>query len=234
MKKSNIATLIVFLLLIPLTLFLGTRLSGRGYYITGTLIIVELMIPFFMAFEGRKPQARELVVIAVMCALAIAGRVAIPLPNFKATFAIIMLTGIAFGPEAGFMVGAITAFASNFFYGQGPFTPWQMFAYGAGGMLSGFLFCKNWLPRKNWVMAIFGFLAVLLWVGPLLDCASIFLILPEITWSAVIATFISGFYVNVSQAICTALIMLLLGNALLEKLDRVKMKYGMMEDENGI
>ena len=234
MKKSNVATLIVFLLLIPLTLFLGTKLSGRGYYITGTLIIIELMIPFFMAFEGRKPQARELVVIAVMCALAIAGRVVIPIPHFKAAFAIILLSGIAFGPEAGFVIGAITAFASNFFYGQGPFTPWQMFAYGAGGMLSGFLFRKNWLPRKNWIMATFSFLTVLLWVGPLLDCSSIFLILPKITWSAVIATFVSGFYVNVSQAICTAVIMFLLGNALLEKLDRVKMKYGMMEGEDGI
>lgn len=234
MKKSNIAMLIVFLLLIPLTLFMGSKLSGRGYYITGTLIIVELMIPFFMAFEGRKPQARELVVIAVMCALAIAGRVVIPLPHFKAAFAIILLCGIAFGPEAGFMIGAITAFASNFFYGQGPFTPWQMFAYGAGGMLAGFLFCKNWLPRKNWVMAAFGFLAVLLWIGPLLDCSSIFLFLPQFTWTAIIATFVSGFYVNVSQAISTALIMLLLGNALLEKLDRVKRKYGMLEEENGI
>ena len=234
MKKSNIATIIVFLVLIPLTLFLGTKLSGRSYYLTGTLIIFELMIPFFMAFEGRKPQARELVVIAVMCALAIAGRVVIPVPNFKAAYAIIMLAGIAFGPEAGFMVGAVTAFVSNFFYGQGVFTPWQMFGYGAGGMLSGFLFRKGWLPRKNWVMAVFGFLAVLLWVGPLLDGATIFLILPKITWSAAIATFVSGFYVNISQAICTALILLLLGKALLEKLDRVKMKYGMMEDENGI
>ena len=123
MKKSNIATLAVFFVLIPLTLFFGSQLSGRSYYITGTLIIVELMIPFFMAFEGRKPQARELVIIAVMCALAIAGRVVIPLPNFKAIFAIIIITGIAFGPEAGFMVGAVSAFASNFFYGQGPFAP---------------------------------------------------------------------------------------------------------------
>jgi len=233
-RKSNIATLIVFLLLIPLTLFFGTKLSGRSYYLIGTLIIVELMLPFFMAFEGRKPQARELVVIAVMCALAIAGRVVIPIPNFKAAYAIIMLAGIAFGPEAGFMVGAITAFASNFFYGQGPFTPWQMFGYGAGGMLAGFCFRKNWLPRKNWVMAVFGFVAVLVWVGPLLDCSHIFLVLPKITWTAVVATFVSGFYVNVSQALCTALVMFLLGNALLEKLDRVKLKYGMMEDENGI
>ena len=234
MKKSNIAALTVFLLLIPLTLFLGIKLPGRSYYITGTLIIAELMIPFFMAFEGRKPQARELVVIAVMCALAIAGRVVIPIPNFKAAFAIIMLSGIAFGPEAGFMVGAMTAFASNFFYGQGPFTPWQMFGYGAGGMLAGFCFRPGWLPRKNWVMAAFGFVTVLLWVGPLLDCSHIFLVLPQITWPAVIATFVSGFYVNIGQAICTASIMFLLGSALLEKLDRVKLKYGMMEDENGI
>ena len=152
MKKSQIATLVVFLLLLPLTLFLGTKLTGRGYYITGTLIILELMAPFLMAFEGRKPQARELVIIAVLCALAIAGRVVIPLPHCKAVFAVIMLAGIAFGPEAGFMVGAVTAFASNFFYGQGPFTPWQMFAYGAGGMLAGFCFRRGLLPRKRWVM----------------------------------------------------------------------------------
>ena len=77
-QHSHIAC---FLLLIPATLFLGTKIPGRSYYITGTLIILELMIPFFMAFEGRKPQARELVVIAVMCAIAIAARVAIPIPN---------------------------------------------------------------------------------------------------------------------------------------------------------
>ena len=234
MKKSNLVTLLVCFLLIPATLYLGAQLPGRSYYITGTLIIIELMIPFFMAFEGRKPQARELVVIAVMCAIAIAGRVAIPIPNFKATFALIMLAGIAFGPEAGFMVGAITAFASNFFYGQGAYTPWQMFGYGAGGMLAGFAFAKNRLPRKPWVMAVFGFFAVIFWVGPLLDCSHIFLMVSVINWDSIIAAFVSGFPVNLSQAICTVLVMLLFARPLLDKLDRIKIKYGMMEDENGI
>lgn len=231
MKRSHIARLAVFLLLIPLTLFLGTRLPGRSYYITGTLIIIELMLPFFMAFEGRRPQARELVVIAVLCALAIAGRVVIPLPNFKAIFAIIMIAGIAFGPEAGFMVGAISAFASNFFYGQGPYTPWQMMAYGAGGMLAGFCFRKNRLPHKNWVMALFGFFAVLFWIGPLLDCSHIFLFLPKITLPAVLATFGAAFFMNLTQAITTALLLFLLGSSLLEKLDRVIVKYGMLGNE---
>ena len=234
MKKSNIATLLVFLLLIPATLFLGTKIPGRSYYITGTLIILELLVPFFMAFEGRRPQARELVVIAVMCAIAIAARVAIPIPNFKAIFAVIMLSGIAFGPEAGFMVGAISAFASNFFYGQGPYTPWQMMAYGAGGMLAGFCFAKGRLPRKPWVMAIFGFFAVVLWVGPLLDTSSVFLMLSDINWNSLLLTYGAGLSVNISQAACTVLIMLLFGRPLLDKLDRIKVKYGMMEDENGL
>lgn len=234
MKKSNIVTLIIFFLLIPATLFLGTKIPGRSYYITSTLMILELMVPFFMAFEGRKPQARELVVIAVMCAIALVARTAIPIPHFKAIFAVIMLSGIAFGPEAGFMVGAISAFASNFFYGQGAYTPWQMMAYGAGGMLAGFLFAKGRLPQKPWVMAVFGFFATILWVGPLLDCSHIFLMLSVINRDSILAALLSGFPVNLSQAICTVLIMLLFGRPLLDKLDRVKTKYGMMEDEDGL
>ncbi len=234
MKKSNIAMLIVFFALIPLTLFLGDKLPGKGYYITGVLIIIEFAVPFFMAFERRKPQARELVVLAVMIALAVIGRVAIPIPHFKAAFAIIMLTGIAFGPEAGFVVGAITAFASNFFYGQGAYMPWQMIAYGAGGMLAGFVFIKNKIQKKPWIMAIFGFLAVVFWIGPLLDTSHIFIMMPEINISTITASLASGFPVNVSQGICTALMMFVFGRPLLEKLDRVKQKYGMMEGENGI
>jgi energy-coupling factor transport system substrate-specific component len=234
MKKSNIATLIVFLALIPLTLFLGDKLPGKGYYITGVLIIAELSIPFFMMFEKRKPQSRELVVLAVMIALAVIGRVAIPIPHFKAAFAIIMLTGIAFGPEAGFIAGAITAFASNFFYGQGAYMPWQMMAYGAGGMLTGFVFINNKIPRKPWVMAIAGFFAVVLWIGPLLDTSHVFIMMPEISFATVSASLASGFPVNVSQGVSTALMMFIFGRPLLEKLDRVKIKHGMMEGENGI
>lgn len=132
------------------------------------------------------------------------------------------------------MVGAISAFASNFFYGQGAYTPWQMMAYGAGGMLAGFCFAKGRLPQKPWVMALFGFFATILWVGPLLDCSHIFLMLSAINRDSVLAALISGFPVNLSQAICTVLIMLLFGRALLDKLDRVKTKYGMMEDEDGL
>ena len=234
MKKSSFAMLVTCFLVIPLTLILGTKLSGRAYYVTSTLVILEILIPFLLAFEGRKPQARELVVIAVLCALAVASRAAIPIPNFKPTYAVIMLSGIAFGPEAGFLVGAVTAFASNFFYGQGAYTPWQMFAYGAGGMLAGFVFRKKWLPREPLAMGIFGYLVVLLFIGPILDTCSVFLTLPEISLKSAWPLYISGFPVNLSQGACTFLTMLLFGRPLLEKLDRVKTQYGMMEEEDGL
>ena len=234
MKRSSLVTLLVFLVLIPLTLGLGRLMPGRWYYLTGTLIIVEMMIPFFLSFEGRKPQARYLVVIAVMCALAIASRVVIPIPHFKPTFAIIMLAGIAFGPEAGFMVGAVSALCSNFFIGQGPYTPWQMMAYGAGGLLAGFLAQQGWLKRNRWILASFGFLASVLWVGPLLDLSGIFLMLSRLSWEGAIAMLISGFSVNLIHGVSTFVTMVLFSKPLLEKLDRIKLKYGMTEDQNGL
>lgn len=234
MKKSNIATALIFLLVIPATLFLGSKLSGKWYYLTSTLIIIELLIPFFMTFEGRKPQARELVVIAVMCALAVAARVAIPIPNFKAIYGIIMIAGIAFGPQSGFLVGAVAAMSSNFFLSQGPYTPWQMMAYGAGGMLAGFLFQKGRLPRKPVLMGIVGFLGVLFFVGPLLDTCTVFLAPISMNLKSIMAIYISGFTVNISQGISTFLVMFLLGKPLLEKLGRIKVKYGMMEEDYGL
>lgn len=230
MKKSTLATLIVLFVLIPATLVLGSRLPGRSYYVTGTLVIAEVLVPFLMAFEGRKPQARELVVVAVMCALAVAARAAIPLPHFKPMFAIIILSGIAFGGETGFLVGAVGAFASNFFYGQGAYTPWQMLAYGSAGLLGGWVFSKRWIPKKRLPMAVFGFFCVLLIVGPLLDTCTVFLTLSEITPSTAAPLYLSGLPVNFSQAVCTFLTILLLGEALLEKLDRVKRKFGLSEE----
>lgn len=233
MKKSKIATLLT-LLLIPLTIFFGSKLSGRSYYLTSTLILVEIMLPFFLAFEGRKPQARELVVVAVLCALAVAGRVVIPIPNFKATYAIIMLSAIAFGPETGFLIGAMTALTSNFFFGQGPHTPWQMLAYGVSGLIVGFAYQQKLLKRKPLHMAVFGAVLIVSVIGPILDTCTIFLLQSEITAASAAAQYLSGLPVNISQAIATFLVIRFLGEPLLEKLDRVKVRYGMMEDDDGI
>ena len=92
MHKTKKVFLVLFVIIIPATLYLGTKLKGRWYYLTSTMMVIETMIPFFLSFEVRKPQARELVTIAVMCALSVASRVVIVIPNFKPMMAIIMIT----------------------------------------------------------------------------------------------------------------------------------------------
>ena len=231
MKKSHLATLLIFLIAIPATLVLGIHLPGRWYFLTSTLVIAEILIPFFLAFEGRRPQARELVIMAVLCALAVAARVAIVIPNFKAIYGVIMIAGIALGPEPGFLVGAVAAFISNFFRGQGIWTPWQMLAYGGCGMMMGFLFRKGKLPRKPLTMGIVGFLMVLCFAGPLLDTCNLFMMPIEMNLQTILGMYGMGFTVNISQSISTFLVLFLLGKPLLGKLDRIKCKYGMEEAE---
>lgn len=229
MKKSHIITPLIFLITIPATLFLGSQLPGRWYYLTSSLIIAQMLIPFFLSFEGRRPQARELVIMAVLCALAVAARVAIPIPNFKAIYGVIMIAGIALGPEPGFLVGAVAALVSNMFRGQGFHTPWQMMAYGACGLILGFLFRKGKLPRKPVVMGVVGFLVVLLFAGPLLDVCNVLMMPIAMNKQSILAMFGAGFAVNISQGISTFIVLLLLGKPLLGKLDRIQKKYGMEE-----
>lgn len=229
MKRSTLATCIVLFVLIPLTLFAGTRLPGRSYYLTGTLIAIYLLIPFFLAFEGRKPQARELVLLSVMCALAVASRVAVPLPQFKPIYGIIMLCGIAFGTESGFLIGALSAFISNFFAGQGPYTPWQMLAYGVAGMMAGlFTKGKKYQPLE---LAFLGFFVSFLLVGPILDTCSVVLVLPKLTLQGAIPIYLSGILMNLIQAVSTFLTLLLFGRPLLKKISRIQEKYGLISNQ---
>ena len=230
MKKTTLFTLLTALVLIPATLLLGSRLPGRWYYLTSTLIIIDILIPYFLAFESRRPQARELVLLAVLCALAVASRAVVPMPNFKPIFAVIMIAGMAFGAQAGFLVGAISAFASNFILGgQGPWTPWQMMAFGVAGLLAGA--SRGWLPKKPWALAIFGFAAMVTVVGVLLDCSTIFTTLTTLRWSSVLLVLTIGLRTNLSHGIATAVTLFLFAKPLLEKLDRVKIKYGLIGSE---
>ncbi len=229
MKKSTLFTLLALFVLIPVTLVLGKFLPGRSYYITCTLLVVYLLIPFFLSFEGKKPDARELVLIAILCALAVASRwVFLWLPNFKPIYAVIILSGMVFGPQAGFLVGAVSAFASNFLFGQGPWTPWQMMAYGVCGCLAGLCYYKkNSLPRDPMSLGLFGFLSVLFVVCPLLDTSTVVTSLTVYTPASIASVYLAGLWVNLIQAICTFVALLLLSKPFLAKLQRILIKYGL-------
>ena len=231
MRKSTLASLLTLFVLIPATLFLGTQVKGRWYYLISTMIIMELMLPFFFRFEARRPQARELVILTVMAALAAVSRVVFAFsPYLKTITGIIMITGIAFGPEAGFLTGAVAAFASNFFFSQGPWTPWQMFAYGFGGFFAGLIFHKHKAWRKPWILAPFGFLTILLLVGPMLDSCTVFTVLTKFTKKNILIIYGQGVPVNITHGIGAALTLFFVSRPLLAKLERLQTKYGMLEE----
>lgn len=146
----------------------GEDLSMMDYLVRNSDILLGLgflivsAIPFFMVYEKRQPKPRDLIPIAVMAALCVVGRAAfaiIPLPHFKPVSALVIITALVFGPEAGFLTGALSGFISNFVFGQGPWTPWQMFCWGMIGFIAGTLYrlgCfrkrggKEYFVSKRW------------------------------------------------------------------------------------
>ena len=224
---------ILSLLLVPLTIFIGIVYFGKkSYGVVSILVLLECMAPFALIFEGRKPKARELVLIAALCALAVAGRAALfMLPGFKPVAALVILSGVAFGGETGFLVGAMSMLTSNVLFGQGPWTPFQMFAMGLIGFLAGVSFQKGLLRAGRAPLAIFGAVSVVLVYGGIMNPASAILYQPNLSLSVLKAYYLTGFPFDLVHAAATALFLWFGAEPMLEKLERVKRKYGLTEAE---
>lgn len=148
-KRLELTVVLIFLVipaLIALTVFLGSK---RLYMPLSLLILVMIMAPFFMIFERRKPRAREVVLIAMMSAITVASHtffhIAFPV---QIGTAMVIISGISLGPEAGFLIGAMSRFVCNFYMGQGAWTPWQMFCWGLLGFLAGLAFNRE-ISKQN-------------------------------------------------------------------------------------
>ena len=221
----------LILLLIPLTLYFGIRLLGvTNYYLISLLVLLEAMIPFFLVFEGRRPQPRELVLIAVLCALNVAGRAALfMLPEFKPVVALTILAGVAFGGETGFLVGALSMLASNVLFSQGPWTPFQMFAMGLIGFLAGVLARCGVLRRSRLSLCLFGVIASVVIYGGIMNPASALIWARTLDWKLLLSYYLTGLPVDLIRAAATWLFLWFAGLPVLEKFDRVKLKYGLLE-----
>jgi len=205
-------------------------LMMRGYYFTSMCIIVISIFIFLWSFEKRKPKTREIVTLAVMTALAVVGRLAFFMtPQVKPCAAIIIITGVMLGRQSGFLCGALTAFVSGFFFGQGPWTPWQMIAFGIIGFLSGVLFSKKNIKYayNKWIISIYGFLATFVIYGFILDTATVFMYTDTPKTETFVATYLSGIGFNLIHAASTFAVLFLISNATIKKLERLKIKYKM-------
>ncbi len=155
MTKRIVKYILVFAV-IPLLIVGGVMVFGNSSYsIISMLIAVIGCVPFFLTFEKKENNTRKTVILAVMTALSVAGRfIFAPLPFFKPVTAMVIISAMYFGSEFGFMVGSLSAVISNFYFGQGPWTPFQMFCWGIIGFLAGIL--SNRLLRSKIVLVLYG------------------------------------------------------------------------------
>ena len=189
------------------------------------------MLPFFMVFEGRRPQARELTIIAVLCALGVAGRAAFfMLPQFKPVMALTIIAGVAFGGETGFLVGAMTMLASNVLFSQGPWTPFQMFSMGIIGFLAGRAVPQRLAaPQPGRSVRCSAASSPSSSTAAIMNPVSALIYGAEMNWQTLLTYYITGFPMDCVHACATVIFLLLLAEPMLEKLDRIKVKYGLVE-----
>lgn len=197
---------------------------------------------FYRTFDAKKAQARDLVPIALMAAMCVVGRMAfsiVPLPNFKPVTAIVMITAIAFGGKAGYLTGALAALLSNFIFGQGPWTPWQMFAWGMIGLLTGVLYKlgvfgvvgqkttdENGRRKKPIRLCIFGFFCGIFY-GWFMNLQYIIGYVEPINFKTISLAYLQSLYFDLCHGACTAIVLYLVAEPWTRKLLRIRKKFGL-------
>jgi Prenyltransferase and squalene oxidase repeat len=125
------------------------------------LVLGLVLLAGFAWYERSRPSSQVVALVAALAALAIAGRVAFAaFPNVKPTTDIVIFAGYALGSAPGFVVGALTALVSNFWFGQGPWTPWQMVAWGLCGLLGAGLALVRPRVGRFTLAAVCGFAGI--------------------------------------------------------------------------
>ena len=234
--SKNFYTLLscLFLLVsVPLILWTGIRyFDDRRYYFISLCILGCALAASAIDFEGRRPRARELVLIAVMTGTAVLSRSALYMvPQFKPMTAMVIIAGISMGSRYGFATGALAAFISNFFFGQGPWTPWQMFAYGIIGFTAGLLpetLKKCSSKAAVLLLSLFGFLATLVFYGGIMNPASILMTQADASFGVLLASYLPGLPFDLMHGVSTAVFLLLLAKPIRKKVERIQQKYGLL------
>ncbi|MDT3427109.1 energy-coupling factor transport system substrate-specific component [Paenibacillus forsythiae] len=219
-------------LLIALGLFLGvlalsSALKDRHYLLLSLALLCAALLPLFLRLERRKLEPRELVLLAVLAAVAAVSRIPFAaLPSVKPVSAIVILSAYVFGAEAGFLIGAVAALVSNLYFGQGPWTPWQMFAWGMTGLTAGWLRNTRWMRTRPGLL-LFGFVwgFVFGWIMNIWHLIG----LPDAFSLGLVATVYStSFYFDLAHALSNVVFLSILAGGWIQVLERFRKKYGLL------
>lgn len=217
----------VFLIAAVIALLaLGSRLlQDRKYNLISVLIVLAACFAFYFTYEKREGSIRRMVLLAVMTAISVTGRFIFgPVPFFKPVTAVVVLTGIFMGPESGFLVGSLSAVISNIFFGQGPWTPFQMLAWGTIGLFAGLPGLRG-LLRKKAPLAIYGVLAGIGYSG-IMDIWTVFSLDGKWNWFRYLTAVGSALPVTVTYCVSNVVFLLLTVRPIGEKLKRIQVKHG--------
>ncbi|KJS10434.1 MAG: hypothetical protein VR67_18655 [Peptococcaceae bacterium BRH_c8a] len=177
------------------------------------------LLGFFLKFESSGPSAGEVALLATMSALAALGRLPFAaIPNVQPTTFLVIISGYVLGPGAGFAVGALAALTSNFFLGLGPWTPWQMVAWGLVGLSAGVL-ARIKSSHSRWALVAFalgwGYL-----YGLIMNTWHWLTYIYPLSWQTFAATYAAGFAFDTLHAVGNGVFMYLMGMEMIKILQR--------------
>ena len=195
-------------------------------------VVALVLCLFFAGYEAGRPALRQIMPTLVLAALAAAGRILFgPIPDFKPVSAIAIIAGATLGRRNGFMVGALAALTSNFFFGQGMWTPWQMYAWGIVGYVGGVLADAGAFRRADGsvrtpVLLAYGFASALLY-GVIVNAYDVIGFVHPLTWAGIVARVASAVPFDVTHGIATCVFLAALYAPWTRRIDRVVRKFAL-------
>lgn len=211
---------IPFLLIPVLVAVSAFVFAGQRYLIISLGIAVLALLLFMTGFDRRNIGSRRMVITAIMTALAVFGRF---IPLFKPITAICVITAVYLGAEAGFLCGSLSVLISNIWFGQGPWTPFQMLGFGLIGLFAGYL--SKVLLKSNWLLLLYGVLSAIAY-SFVMDIWTVVWYAGGFDWGLYTAAIISAIPFTALYAVSNVVFLLILRKPVGNKLSRVKIKYG--------
>lgn len=198
-----------------------------NYYIVSVVILIASMLPFFVSYEQKKVTARDITLTATLIALAVVSRAAFYLvPQVKPIAAVVIVSAVCLGAHKGYIVGAFSAFVSNFIFGQGMWTPFQMVALGTVGLLAGLIF--RWLKVNRYTLSIVGFALATVVYGAIVDMSTVLSAYGNnVTLKGALSIYASGAVFSLVFGGATAVFLFLFGMPFITKIERISKKYGL-------
>lgn len=220
-RLRKILRVLLPVVVIPATVLLGGMVFDEKRHLLVSFLVALFTVLFFLTgFEKKRVGARRVVILSVMVALCVVGRF---IPFFKPVTAITMLSAIYLGSEAGFATGAFAALLSNFYFGQGPWTPFQMLAWGLIGLIAGLL--SKPLQKSRVLLLICGAVSGILF-SMVMDVWNLLWTYNTLDLRLYGGVLLTALPHTVLYTVSNLVFLWLMAKPFGEKLNRIKIKYG--------